>query len=413
MPLLPRLLLWSLVISAASIRAQQVPDPQPDLQLQILDSSGFQYVAGQVMATVVQPDGKVVVGGRFTRLASGVGRTYLLRLNADGSLDAGFTPTISTIAGPARVAALHWANDSLYVGGVFDRVNGMTSPNLVRLDVDGNLAPGWNSPFASMSQDNPVQAIAATSTSLFIGGDLAVNGAFGLARLHPITGNWDLSWVAQTQDGDLANPVGISSRGQARALAILGDDLLVGGTFRRIAGVDRHGIARISQTGPVVVRPFDARLSDSRYSVHALLVTPDAVYIGGNFVRETVPVIPFLNRLDPQTGAFDANWIPGISGTVFALERVDGHIYIGGDFFGGGPISGNRLFRASISTGAIDPGWTHVFNTTVASLSHDCRQRLIVGGSFTTAAGLPRNGLAGYTVGGGECLFRNGFDSVP
>ena len=55
--------------------------------------SGF-YVP-QVYAIALQADGKIVVGGRFQGLGGGTGATprdNIGRLNADGSVDAGFNP---------------------------------------------------------------------------------------------------------------------------------------------------------------------------------------------------------------------------------------------------------------------------------------------------------------------------------
>src|SRR5688572_5330133 len=40
---------------------------------------------------LVQPDNKIVVGGRF-RQVNGINRNNIARLNADGTLDTGFTP---------------------------------------------------------------------------------------------------------------------------------------------------------------------------------------------------------------------------------------------------------------------------------------------------------------------------------
>ncbi len=44
-----------------------------------------------VYALALQPDGKVVVGGRFTTMNRG-SRNYIARLNSDGRLDTGFNP---------------------------------------------------------------------------------------------------------------------------------------------------------------------------------------------------------------------------------------------------------------------------------------------------------------------------------
>src|SRR5438046_2436535 len=51
---------------------------------------------GMVNALVVQPDGKIVVGGFFTTLGGGgtgtITRNHIGRLNADGSEDTSFNP---------------------------------------------------------------------------------------------------------------------------------------------------------------------------------------------------------------------------------------------------------------------------------------------------------------------------------
>src|SRR5204862_2411894 len=46
---------------------------------------------GVVSAIVVQPDGKVLIGGSFTKV-SGVNHVAIARLEANGSLDVSFNP---------------------------------------------------------------------------------------------------------------------------------------------------------------------------------------------------------------------------------------------------------------------------------------------------------------------------------
>ena len=43
------------------------------------------------MATAVQPDGKILIGGTFTSVL-GVARNNIARLNTDGTLDTAFDP---------------------------------------------------------------------------------------------------------------------------------------------------------------------------------------------------------------------------------------------------------------------------------------------------------------------------------
>ena len=62
-----------------------------DLDLSFDPGSG---VNGTVNAVVLQPDGKVIIGGEFTTV-KGLVRPGLARLNADGSGDSNFNPAIS------------------------------------------------------------------------------------------------------------------------------------------------------------------------------------------------------------------------------------------------------------------------------------------------------------------------------
>lgn len=47
-----------------------------------------------VLATAVQPDGKVILAGSFTTVL-GQSRNNIARLNADGTLDSGFNPNVN------------------------------------------------------------------------------------------------------------------------------------------------------------------------------------------------------------------------------------------------------------------------------------------------------------------------------
>ena len=396
----------------AAAVAQVAPGPNPDLQLQSPDSGGG-LIPARIHATLRQPDGKILVGGNFTQLGDGTPRLRLLRLNVDGSLDTGFLPQITSVASACVVYSLTWANGSIYVGGVFDAVNGTTSPNVARLNPNGTTASGWSSPFSVGSPGQPIWALAATPTSLFIGGDIQLNNAYGLARLDAYSGNWDHAWVAQTQDGDINNPPSGGTRGDVRALLTAGGDLLVGGDFLKIANVQVRGVARISQSAPVSVRAFDAGLSSSNYRVSAMQAAGSKLYIGGTLLRAMAPYVNYLNRVDINTGLLDASWQPSPNGSVEALALDGSMIYVGGSFANAiPPTGGNRLIRIpTTGNGAIDSTWNTTINDTVLALAHDCHTRVVVGGQFTVAGGQTRNGLAGYQTPRGDCIFYSGFET--
>ncbi len=401
-----------LLAAIAPAVAQVAPDPNPNLQLQSPNSGGG-FLPAKIHATLRQPDGKILVGGNFTQLGDGTPRLRLLRLNVDGSLDTGFSPLITSVSSACVVYSLTWANGSIYVGGTFDSVNGTTSPNVARLNPNGTTASGWSSPFSIGSPGQPIWALAATSTSLFIGGDILLNNAYGLARLDAYSGNWDAAWIAQTQDGDINNPPSGGTRGDVRALLAVGGDLLVGGDFLKIANVQVRGVARISQTAPVSVRAFDAGLSSSNYRVSAMQAAGSKLYIGGTLLRATAPYVNYLNRVDINSGLLDTSWQPNPNGTVEALALDGSMLYVGGSFVNAiPPTGGNRLIRIpTTGNGAIDSAWNTTINGTVLALAHDCHARVVAGGQFTVAGGQTRNGLAGYQTPSGDCIFYSGFET--
>src|SRR5688500_13922238 len=77
-------------------------------------------VTGPVLATAVQPDGKVIIGGSFSTV-KGLVRRGIARLNADGSSDSTFNPGTGVgTGGNAYVTALALQSDGkVLIGGHF------------------------------------------------------------------------------------------------------------------------------------------------------------------------------------------------------------------------------------------------------------------------------------------------------
>src|SRR5438477_9064163 len=77
-----------------------------------------------VHAVVVQPDGKILIGGDFTTLSpnggAAVTRNHIARLNPDGTLDAAFNPN----ADRDVLAIAVQADGKILVGGDFDAIGG-------------------------------------------------------------------------------------------------------------------------------------------------------------------------------------------------------------------------------------------------------------------------------------------------
>ena len=94
---------------------------------------------GEVLSFATLPDGKLVIGGYFTRV-NGVERAGLAGLNADGSLAAAFQTRLLNAGQPGSVSQLELLPDGrLYIAGYFDSVNGVERPGLARLLPNGAL----------------------------------------------------------------------------------------------------------------------------------------------------------------------------------------------------------------------------------------------------------------------------------
>ncbi|WP_300615120.1 delta-60 repeat domain-containing protein [Dokdonella sp.] len=376
---------------AASHLHAQTADADPNLGL-LRDNGGAQLVNGQVRAFAMQGTRKILVGGDFVRTADGSERFSLLRMNADGTLDANFRVLIAS-AGLVQVNAITVADGAIYIGGRFQMVNGMTRPNIAKLTADGELVEGWRADLNGPT--DTVHAIAVGPDAVYAGGDFTAQDLWGVARLDRATGAIDPIWRAQTQTAVTPTPVA-SGRGNVRSLLHTGTDLIVGGYFRQIAGEKRASIARVSLTAPAAVSTFDAPINGGERYAYALALSPDrgTLYIGGDFFAGSVH--QHLMRVNAQSGMLDADWKPQPSAQVRTLALLGPWLYAGGSFSGTTPQPYANLMRvASTGTGARDTAWLPNPDARVLALYEDgVRKRLYVGGEFTKVGIASRNGLA-------------------
>ena len=92
---------------------------------------------GKVYCSLLQPDGKILLGGAFTSF-NGVPANRLIRLNNDGSIDSSFNTQIAASSGIVHSLALQ-SNGSIIVAGSFTKYNGVTANRVVRLLPTGSV----------------------------------------------------------------------------------------------------------------------------------------------------------------------------------------------------------------------------------------------------------------------------------
>src|ERR1700730_7354511 len=164
-----------LVLMAAAVRGKSALD-------------GFDPNAnGTVRVVVVQPDGKILIGGDFTTVSPNGGVTVtrhrIARLNPDGTLDTGFNPNASD-----TVYAIAVQSDGrILAGGNFTSIGGQTRNYIARLDATTGLADSFNPNANSSVFSIAVQAdgkILAGGVFTSIGGQTRNH----IARLDATTG---------------------------------------------------------------------------------------------------------------------------------------------------------------------------------------------------------------------------------
>ena len=331
-----------------------------------------------VTAIATQSDERAVIAGFFTSV-DGASRSYVARLNTNGSLDTSFNPVLDYYAN--QVATLPSGN--MYVAGGFSFVNGVFQPGIAMLTTNGALNPSFRPQYAYGA--TIYSFVAQTNGQVVMMGYFAVtNGNLGrtnFARLNP-DGTIDPTFDA-----------GIGANGYISAMAPYpGGKVLAVGNFVSFNGIRRDNIVRLNSNGSVDMG-FNPG-SGANGLVNNAAVQPDGkILIVGGFRAFNGMPRHQVARLNPD-GSLDLSFDPGEgpSAEVFTVTlQSSGKILIGGQF---GVVDGVDLGRVARlnSDGSLDL----TFNTgsgandrvyTIADLPSG---KIIVGGAFTYFDNLPR-----------------------
>ena len=163
---------------------------------------------GQVYRMLLQPDGKVIIGGGFqTYIVRGVSysRQGLFRFNPDGSADVAFIPRVSGNGGRTVWALSQQADSKILVGGVFTDLNTQRTGGIGRLYEDGSNDTSFVGFLGNLSTINNL--FVTPDDKVLIAGDFGVIGTSmheRVARLN-VDGSVDESFQL---DAGVNAPVG-------------------------------------------------------------------------------------------------------------------------------------------------------------------------------------------------------------
>jgi hypothetical protein len=261
-----------------------------------------------------------------------------------GAIPSWGTSKLSKKSKSQRVNGIVEAGGVAYLGGEFTT---MTAPGggstatrkyLAAIDANGNLT-GWN-PKASGKVF--ALALSADGQSVYVGGDFSYISGVSVPKLAKVS-------LATGQPDPNFRP-GVA--GRVRALFLAGDRLYVGGDFTTIGGQPRPKLAAVDPTSGALNPWTPPPLGSGRYIGHTGIPTPDyspgnvysvavigsKVFAAGNFLN--LGCQGGLVTIDAGTGGLvDPQYNPGRP--MFDLATYGGILYA----VGGGP--GGRAYAFS------------------------------------------------------------------
>ena len=361
-----------------------------------LDPLNPTLVGNYVLATAVQPDGKLILAGKFTSVL-GVARNNLARLNADGTLDGTFNPNPNGDVNAVTVQP----DGKILIGGSFTSVVAMARNSIARLNADGTLDTGFNpnangAPMSIVLQADGKVLLAGDFTTLQPNGAASATTRNRLARLNA--------------DGSLDTAFNPNANDRVVSMALQADGkILVSGYFLTLqpngaaSATTRNRIARLNSDGTL-----DTGFNPNANNwVNSLALEPDGqILLGGDFTSlqpngaASATTRNRIARLNSD-GTLDTGFDPNANGSVLGIAvQADGKVLLGGYFIAlqpnGAASSTARNCIARVNAdGTLDAAFDPKPNNALFGLALQADGKVLLGGLFST---LQPNGAASDTT---------------
>jgi uncharacterized delta-60 repeat protein len=346
--------------------------------------------ANYVNAAALQPDGKILVGGRFTLVGWEV-RHQMARLNNDGSLDSSFDPEGGPDTPPSIIVAL--PNGKVLIAGDFSSFNAVHRAGLARLNGNGSLDETFDpgSGIGGVTNEFGLRAVAVQPDGrVIVGGRFTgfegATGISGIVRLNP-DGGFDRTF--NTGSG----VSGSNWRGEVDSIEVQPDNkIVIAGGFSSFNEIPRRGIARLGPDGsldegfnPDLEIPSGVAAIAVQSDGRPVIALPSVLVNGAP--RSGVA------RLN-QDGSLDQSFDSGGSVDVvpsFIVAKPDGKLLIGHYLTGEHGLSGQRIARLN-ADGSEDNSFRADTNTFIllSALLSQPDDRVLVAGLFK---GVPESGI--------------------
>ncbi len=346
-----------------------------------------------VNAMALQDDGKIIIGGYFI-VVNGKIRHSIARLNPDGTLDQAFQNNLSgtsddSTSGGGEVDALAIESDGkIVMGGHFAKVNGVTRNSVARLNADGTLDSTFQNGGSGVDDAGTLGTVASlvvqSDGKIIIGGVFSSVGGQPRASLARLAADGSLDPDFKYGAGEPVDDIVINT------VALQPDGkIIVGGAFSSIAGADRKNIARLNADGSLDrdFQKVSSSISASNSLVTSIALLPNGkVLIGGQFDQVNPASRTNIARLNADgtpDASFQVAGVAGSSPSALALQN-DGGIIVVGDFFAINRVPRKKIGRIK-SDGTLDTAFVNEIpaedSVWIYSTSLQSDGKVLVGGA--------------------------------
>jgi uncharacterized delta-60 repeat protein len=241
---------------------------------------------GDVNAIVIQPDGRIVIGGTFIGY-NGSARGGVARVLGDGALDPSFDSGVGTGGNVFALALQH--NGQIVLGGRFVQYSGINRTFIARVFGDGSLDFGFNP-----APNDWIQSLAVEPDDrILVGGFFTGINGFGRNGIARLNTNGLVDLTFDPGAGCVGSLTNDATHVRSIALQQFGR-VLAGGVFTSYNNQPRDNIVRL----------FDGAASFQNLSARAHVFTGERILIAGLIIGGTENKRVLIRGLGPSLASF-------------------------------------------------------------------------------------------------------------
>jgi hypothetical protein len=328
----------------------------------------------------------------------------LLLSNAHAQLPQNWSPNFNQATTYGYVNAIAETSDAYYVGGSFSRLAGVNAQGIARVDKTTGTVTALGAGLTGGTLT--VNAVAVMGQDVFIGGTFTAVDGVAASRVAKWNGS---TWTAL---GDGAN-------GSVNAMAVLGSELFIGGTFTSVGGVALT--SRLAKWDGTSWLAAGAGFNSTSVPTGGLAVAGGALFVGrgtqvqkwdGSAWSNVGPATSSISGIATQDGihvyviggSTCRHWDGAAWTTLKTFDEFATEVaMVGSDVYVGGQFT-NYLERWDGSAWHIvgDTGVTQ-YLTMVSQVGGS----LFVSGDFTVTDGVKTPGLARWSGGAWSSIFED------